>query len=192
MLRKSFLCAWFAQLAFAGGALAAHESGLHATEPGSKNSPRQTDDYSPLVSKVRRATQRYKDIDVAIAEGWAPATPCVSGPDEGAMGVHYVLAARIGDGELNAEEPEALIYEPRPGGRLRLVGVEFIELAEVWDRRHGTQPTLDGHLLNLVTGPNRYLLPSFYELHVWAFKRNPNGHFADWNTKVTCNSQEAN
>jgi hypothetical protein len=29
-------------------------------------------------------------------------------------------------------------------------------------------------------------------LHVWAFARNPKGHFADWNTKVTCNSQDAN
>ncbi|MGQ0835593.1 MAG: hypothetical protein ACT4O5_11885 [Gammaproteobacteria bacterium] len=42
------------------------------------------------------------------------------------MGVHYVLPVRIGDGVLSADEPEALIYEPLPGGRLRLVGVEFI------------------------------------------------------------------
>ena len=35
---------------------------------------------SPLVQKVRRATARYKDINVALGEGWVPATPCVSGP----------------------------------------------------------------------------------------------------------------
>jgi len=107
------------------------------------------------------------------------------------MGVHYVLPSRIGDGVLNAEEPEALIYEPLPGGRLRLVGVEFIEIAEVWDTQNGGQPTLDGHLLNLVSGPNRYALPAFYELHVWAWERNPEGNFADWNTVVSCDKQPA-
>jgi hypothetical protein len=145
---------------------------------------------SPLVSKVRAATQRYKDINVAMSEGWVPATPCVSGPNEGAMGVHFVLPERVGDGALNADQPEALIYEPLPGGRLRLVGVEFIVIAEQWNTKNPeTQPTLDGHLLNLVGEPNRYRLPAFYELHVWAWERNTDGSFADWNRGVSCDSQ---
>ena len=145
---------------------------------------------SPLVAKVRSVTQRYKDINVAIAEGWVPATPCVSGPNEGAMGVHYVLPARVGDGELDADQPEALIYEPMPGGKLRLVGVEFIVIAEHWNTKHpDAQPNLEGHLLNLVGEPNRYRLPAFYELHVWAWEHNWNGTFADWNTSVTCDAQ---
>jgi hypothetical protein len=74
---------------------------------------------------------------------------------------------------------------------LRLVGVEFIELAEVWDAQKAAQPTLEGHLLNLVSAPNRYALPAFYELHVWAWERNPNGSFADWNPHVTCERQAA-
>jgi hypothetical protein len=142
-----------------------------------------------LVDKVRRATERFKDIDVAIAEGWVPGSPCVSGPIEGAMGVHYVQPSRIGDGVLDADEPEALIYEPMPGGRVRLVGVEFIEIADVWASTHATPPALEGHLLHLNGAPNRYGLPAFYELHVWAWQQNPNGTFADWNTLVTCELQ---
>ncbi|MGH8263516.1 MAG: hypothetical protein ACRET4_08550 [Steroidobacteraceae bacterium] len=173
-------------------ALPAHEPGAASTVFAAQNSTQRKDDFSPLVNKVRRATARYVDINVAIAEGWVPATPCVSGPNEGAMGVHYVFPSRIGDGILNAEEPEALIYEPMPGGRMRLVGVEFIEIQQVWDTAHvGQQPTLDGHLLNLVNGPNRYVLPAFYELHVWAWENNPNGSFADWNTGVSCDKQAA-
>ena len=80
-------------------------------------------DPATLIDKVRRATARFRDINVAIAEGWVPATPCVSGPDTGAMGVHFVLAARLGDGVVKAEKPEALIYEPLPDGEMRLVGV---------------------------------------------------------------------
>jgi hypothetical protein len=45
--------------------------------------------------------------------------------------------------------------------------------------------------LNLVPEPNRYRLPAFYELHVWAWEDNPNGSFADWNTLVSCDLQPA-
>lgn len=145
---------------------------------------------SPLVDKVRAATRRYKNIDVAIAEGWVPATPCVSGPNSGAMGIHYVMPDRVGDPVLSADLPEALIYEPLYDGRLRLVGVEFIVMAEAWNQANpDAQPSLEGHLLNLVGEPNRYRLPAFYELHVWAWERNPDGNFADWNSHVSCDQQ---
>jgi hypothetical protein len=148
---------------------------------------------SPLVDKVRMATARYLDIQVAKDEGWVPGTPCVSGPNSGAMGVHYILPARVGDGALKASEPEALIYEPMPSGALRLVGVEFIVLAPDWERLHpeGGTPSVDGHLTHYVGAPNRYGLPAFYELHVWAWENNPNGSFADWNTRVSCDNQPA-
>lgn len=144
-----------------------------------------------LVDEVRGATDRYRDINVAIAEGWVQATPCVSGPDFGAMGVHFVLPSRLNDAILNAEQPEALIYEPLSNGTFRLVGVEFIVLASVWADHNpgGSPPSLNGNLLNLVAAPNRFGLPDFYELHVWAWEHNPNGSFADWNTAVSCERQ---
>lgn len=146
---------------------------------------------SPLVRKVRKVTQRFRDINVAISEGWVQGTPCVSGPNSGAMGVHFVQPARIGDGVLNAEEPEALIYEPLFGGRFRLVGVEFITLASAWESHNpgAGAPSLEGHLLNFVGEPNRYGLPAFYEIHVWGWEQNPNGSFADWNSVVSCEKQ---
>jgi hypothetical protein len=148
---------------------------------------------APLVDKVRIATAHYLDINVAKNEGWVAATPCVSGPTSGAMGVHFVLPSRLGDGVANASEPEALIYEPLPNGMMRLVGVEFIVFAADWAALHpeGGVPTVDGHLMNLVGEPNRYGLKAFYELHVWAWQRNPNGSFADFNTRVSCDSQPA-
>jgi hypothetical protein len=109
------------------------------------------------------------------------------------MGVHYILPARVGDGALNASEPEALIYEPLPSGALRLVGVEFIVLAADWAKAHpeGGTPAVDGQLTHYVGEPNRYGLPAFYELHVWAWENNPSGVFADWNNRVTCENQRA-
>ena len=148
---------------------------------------------SPLVEKVRIATAPFTDINVAIAQGWVPATPCVSGPDTGAMGVHFVLPARIGGAAPNAQQPQALIYEPMQNGAMRLVGVEFIVLADAWAMSNPSSvPALDGNLMNYIGAPNRYGLPAFYELHVWAWEHNPKGSFADWNTLVTCEHQPAN
>ena len=146
---------------------------------------------SPLVHKVREATATYRDVNVAISQGFVPATPCVSGPDHGAMGVHYVLVDRLNKGVLNAEQPEALIYEPLGNGALRLVGVEYIVLESVWQKQNpkGGVPALDGNLMNYIAAPNRFGLPAFYELHVWAWEDNSMGSFADWNNSVRCDRQ---
>jgi hypothetical protein len=143
---------------------------------------------SPLVQEVNAANERFKNINVALADGWVQATPCVSGPDFGAMGVHFVHQDRISQALLDPKQPEALIYEPLEDGSFRLVGVEFIILASLWNSNNGP-PALEGNLLNFVNEPNRFGLPAFYELHVWAFQDNPNGSFADWNSRVVCDKQ---
>ncbi len=154
---------------------------------------RSQGDYSPLIRKVHDATAKYQNINFPLYQekGWAVATPCVSGPDHGAMGVHVVMGSRIADGILDPTAPEALIYEPLPNGYFRLVGVEFIQLADDWAARNpnGGVPAVDGNLMNLVAFPNRFGLPAFYELHVWAWEDNPKGNFSDWNTRVTCEKQ---
>ena len=146
---------------------------------------------TPLIEAVRNATARYLDINEAFRDGFVTGTPCVSGPDVGAMGVHLVLPARIGSGVLNPAQPQALIYEPNADGTMRFVGVEFIVLESVWvaNNPSGGVPALEGNLLNYVGAPNRYGLPAFYEIHVWAWQNNPQGTYADWNTQVTCSHQ---
>src|SRR5258707_1350787 len=143
--------------------LALAESG-HDHDPA--HSPFRSD--SPLVSEVRAATARFGDINVALGEGWIQGTPCVSGPDFGAMGVHFIQSARVAAAVLDPKQPEALIYEPLEDGTFRLVGVEFIILANVWKTNNPTAgpPALEGNLLNYVGEPNRYGLPAFYEIHV--------------------------
>ena len=163
-----------------------------AAEPAmSHAAPATQAGASPLIHKVRAATARYVDINVALGEGWVAATPCVSGPNEGAMGVHFLKPDRLHDGALKADEPEMLIYEPGPRGTFRLVGVEYIVLANEFAARNppGSAPSVDGHLANFVPEPNRYGLPAFYEMHVWAWEDNPNGSFSDWNSRVSCDRQ---
>ncbi len=146
------------------------------------------DDTTPLIDKVRSATARYVEISAAFKDGFVVATPCVSGPDTGAMGVHLVLNSRVSSGVLSPQQPQALIYEPMADGAMRLVGVEFIVLESVWAASNppNSVPALEGNLLNYIAYPNRYGLPAFYEIHVWAWEDNPKGSYADWNTHVTC------
>jgi len=138
-----------------------------------------------LVETVQRATERYRDPADADAAGWKSANGCVSGPEEGAMGVHFIKGSILFDGAINPEEPEALIYEVR-GNRARLVGVEFIVIASQWHEHNPGPPVIMGQQAHLVDAPNRYGLDPFYELHVWAFRPNVKGTFVDWNPAVSC------
>jgi hypothetical protein len=144
-----------------------------------------SDNPRTLVEHVRQATRQFADVRNAIAAGYAPFLGCVSGPQEGAMGVHFVNSTLVGDGELDADHPEALIYEPA-NGALMLVGVEFLVLADSWDARHAEPPVLEGQAFQYNGSPNRFGLPAFYELHVWASRDNPHGAFVDWNPRVSC------
>jgi len=141
-----------------------------------------------LVSLVRQATLQYINVNAATAAKYAPFLGCISGPDQGAMGIHYVNGDLVKDGEIDGSPPEALIYEPVEGA-LRLVGVEYIVDAATWLKSHSGAPVLEGQTFQFVNSPNRFGLDAFFELHVWAWRDNPNGAFVDWNTRVSCEGQ---
>ena len=150
----------------AGGALAP-ESG--ATVAGA----------NPLADSVREVNARFADVAVATKEGYAP-IPCVSGIEGGAMGIHYVNGDLINDEVIDIGHPEAVMYEPRPDGSMELIAVEYITPKGPAE--------LGGHLFSFTNAPNRYGLPAFYELHVWAWRENPTGAFADMNPDVSCDA----
>jgi hypothetical protein len=139
-----------------------------------------------LVQVVREATERFRDVKVAEAEGYALAFGCVSGGEYGAMGLHYVKFPLVLDGVLDPKTPEIVIYEPLPNGRLRLIGADYLVLASDWHAKNPAPPELMGQLLHLFESPNRFGLPDFYTLHVWAWKENPTGMFSNWHAKVSC------
>ena len=94
----------------------------------------------------------------------------------GGMGLHYVNLGLL-DTELDVTKPEALLYEPGPGGKPVLVAVEYAIPADLWTK--ATPPMLFGQELKV----NSFGL---YALHVWAWKNNPSGTFASWNPRVSC------
>ena len=141
-----------------------------------------------FVQMVRDATERFKDVAVAESEGYALMSGCVSGPDWGAMGLHYVNLGLVTDNVLDPAKPEIVIYEPQPNGRPKLIGADFLVFADGWHATNPDTPKLGGQLLHLFESPNRFGLPDFYTLHVWAWKENPSGTFSNWHSKVACDS----
>jgi hypothetical protein len=139
-----------------------------------------------FIKVVRDATERFRDVAVARREGYELAFGCVSGPDYGAMGMHFVNFPLVLDGVLDAARPEIVIYEPLPNGRLRMIGADYLVLADAWHAANDSPPELGGQLLHFFEAPNRFGLPPFYTLHVWAWKENPTGAFVNWHANVSC------
>jgi hypothetical protein len=147
---------------------------------------RGSDDGRTLAA-VRAATAGFHNLDAALAADYGAFYECTDREGTGAMGQHYVKGPLVGDPALDVLRPEVLVYEPRPGGGYRLVAVEYVVLKADWHAAFGAAPPrLFGRTLTLVPAGNRYGLPDFYEIHVWAWKQNPRGMFDDWNPRVSC------
>jgi hypothetical protein len=143
------------------------------------------------LSALRKATTKFHDLDVAGKAGYgllldAAGIACIDMPGMGAMGVHYAKGAIVGDGVIDPLAPEAMVYAPDEEGHLHLAAVEYVVLKADWDAKHASPPELFGQPFNFTPSGNRFGLPPYYSLHVWAFEHNPAGTFSMWNPKVSC------
>ena len=130
-----------------------------------------------VVEHVKAATDRFKDVVAATAEGYA-SSGCVTSLDGGAMGIRYVNSAYLKDKVVDIKRPQAVLYEPLPDGKLALIGVQYMTFSG--------PAALEGQPFGFVGVPNHYDMRSFYELPVWAWKANPRGAFAEMNPNVSC------
>lgn len=135
-------------------------------------------DLGHKLAELRRSTVQYHDFAAAQADGYTvKVTECMEDATRGGMGYHYAKGELIDGGVIEAR-PEVLLYEPMANGRLRLIGVEFIIPFTAWTGAE--PPTLYGQTFA------RNETFQVWALHVWVWRDNPGGVFADWNPKVTC------
>ena len=141
------------------------------------------------LAKVRQATAKYHDVNVALAEGYIPTDACDAIPGVGGMGFHYVKPALIMDSVVDLTTPEILMYATSGEG-LKLIGVEYFvgvgaPDAPVPDPAPPApilfERPFDGPMPGHIPG-----MPPHYDLHVWIWQPNPDGMFAAWNPNVTC------
>jgi hypothetical protein len=142
------------------------------------------------LADLRAATETFRDVEVAIDAGYVQFFGCVHEPLAGAMGIHFVNGALVEDPAIDELAPEALTYAVDGEGRYQLAAVEYVVFKDAWDATHDQPPSLFGETFNVVEEPNRYGIPTFYELHVWAWRENPTGTYEDWNPHVLCAGTE--
>jgi hypothetical protein len=131
------------------------------------------------LDRLRAATDKFHSLDSAVAAGYVRDVPaCLVHEHHGAMGYHHTNAAYM-DARVDIERPEILLYERMPNGAYRLNGVEFIAPYRAWSR-DSVAPMIMGQRLKYEDN-----LKLWY-LHVWAWRTNPDGLFADFHPDVQC------
>jgi hypothetical protein len=167
----------------------------------------------PTLDEVRAATEKYRDINVALADGYIrdPFDLCDTAemagkPAElGAMGVHYFRPDQAGvtdppNPRVNGNgihtdflKPTVLIYEPLADDSYELVAVENLVFAKAWaDAGNAEPPSFHGVPYNTMADDpatpidEAHMFEPHHDRHVWIYRENPNGVFASYNPAVSC------
>ena len=187
-------CAALGTLALAAApAPQAHDNDAHSQGASNQQQFGNQSKRNELVKIVKQVTAKYKSVALAENDGFQLLFGCVSDEYSGAMGLHYVKLDRympspgVFDAEIIAAEPEILLYEPTPWGP-KLTGVDYLIDAATWNKTHAHAPELNGQIFHFFDAPNRFGLPPFYTLHVWAWKDSPTGTFVNWHKEVRCDA----
>ncbi|MCV2867529.1 hypothetical protein OEW28_02680 [Defluviimonas sp. WL0002] len=172
------------------------------------------DDYD--LDALKAATEKYKDVNVALAEGFIPdpSGHCISAAHEGlpaelgSMGIHYLrpdllLIAQGGDrvdgGSTHTDfmTPAILLYEPQEDGSLELVGIENLVFEKAWaDAGNTVAPVFNGrswdHMSDdpATAGDEAHGFMPHFDKHVWIFRDNPSGVDMPFNPNVTCDHMQ--
>src|SRR5512139_3979197 len=140
------------------------------------------------LAKVRQATDKYHDVNAALADGFIETPHCVSSSD-GGMGIHFINPARLMDPSENILEPEILLYAKTEEG-MKLIGVEYFYGIGAPDtpvpNPAPPAPVLFGRPFDGPMEQHEPGQPPHYDLHVWVWQANPSGMFAPFNPNVKC------
>ena len=144
------------------------------------------------LAPIRQATARFHSVAAAEAAGYELGyvngagvriiTGCIAHPTAGAMGYHYFNKQLIDDLVVDVLKPEGLVYAPGQDGTLQLAAVEYVVPGA------GSNPPGVATPPSVLGMDMRILVPAvgFYTHHVWVWRHNPAGIFADWNPEVSC------
>jgi hypothetical protein len=147
-------------------------------------------DQRSAAAEAASSTAVFHDVEQAQNAGYgefrdAAGIACISKPGVGTMGIHYVNGGLL-DASIDAQHPEALVYEPEANGNLKLSALEYIVFQDAWDATHAQPPSLFGREFDFTPSPNRYGIPAFYSLHAWIWKPNSSGVLEPYNPGAHC------
>ena len=111
-----------------------------------------------------------------MAAGYGPVKGCAQNPGVGGMGQHYVKGDLVGDRTSTGSGRKPWSTSPARAAATSSWRSSTSSSRTPGTRRSArTRRSLFGKRLSLVTAPNAYELPDFYEIHLWLWKKNPTG-----------------
>lgn len=141
--------------------------------------------YADEINFARENASKYYNIETALQEGYEQLFECtVDATGKRAMGVHFINTAYAGDGKLRLDQPDVLMYEPQQNGSMQLVAMEYIVFEK--DLQGKSQPEFFGRKLTRKSAVGVHPVDPFFEIHLWNWRHNPAGLFADWNALASC------
>ena len=139
------------------------------------------------LDSAKSATKRYRDVNVALRDGYLASSHCEELAGVGAMGFHYYNPELGSNPQIDPLHPEFLLYTPTASGGRRLVGIEYMRADGDQDRSTDSdRPRFFGHKFNGPMFGHFPGQPIHYDLHVWLFLENPDGVFARYNPNAHC------
>jgi hypothetical protein len=189
--RMLFTAAMVTTTAIGGAAACAEQEAplaaehAHVSDIKAENNPT----VSRWIADLRQLTVQLHDFDQRFEAGYdTPLLDCMVNPNgPGAQAFHFGNIGRIMDVEIDPLAPEIIMYEPQKNGTMKLTGVEFIipfDLLPFTPETEANPPSIHG----IDFMPNHTL--GLWALHVWNWRQNPDGMFAAWNPKVSCEYQD--
>jgi hypothetical protein len=166
-------------------------------KPG-KVTPAQRNILDRQLATAKRATARFRDIEVARAGGYFQVTQFIPG-----LGLHLVNLG-IGNTSFDPARPQILLYEPNEARELELVGVSyqikhvdetppqgFAGGSDVWHyhenlcfQKGGTVTIAGSEEDCMAANGLVFQEQTAWLLHAWVWKANPEGVFTEYNPAV--------
>lgn len=155
-----------------------------------------------ILTTARAATEKYRDVAVARADGYRQVTHVVPG-----LGAHFVQPLLLAAGAFDAERPPILLYDRTADGGFELTGISWSLPKQAGDStppapRFGPLATWHYHTdlcfaaraggpvvsasdaATCRAGGGAFVKETGWMIHAWLFRDSPEGVFSHQNSTI--------
>lgn len=156
-----------------------------------------------MLASARAATEKYRDVNAARADGYVQLTQVVPG-----LGAHFVHPGLMATGTFDIARPQILLYDHAAGGGFELVGVSWSLPKKAGDEtppfpyfgplatwhyhtdlcfglRSGGPVVSTGTAAGCKAAGGLFVKETGWMMHAWIFRPSPEGVFSHQNSTIT-------
>jgi hypothetical protein len=155
-----------------------------------------------MLTAAKEATEKYRDVNVARADGYLQVTQVVPG-----LGAHFIQPALIAAGAFDVTHPSILLYDRAGDGGFELVGVSWMLPKRAGDEtppraffgalgtwhyhtdlcfatQRGGPVVRTGTAAECRAAGGAWVKETGWMMHAWLFRPSPEGVFSHQNSTI--------